>query len=100
MLSPIQTLPHVLDTRLPKFVLGINPPVSYLGGIPFYILYTGQSFCLKHLIGSVGTCLIFSFILCFSIFYLCGGIVLIKKKSCKNFSKTNFKPAGTFAKAF
>ncbi|EPP29791.1 DNA translocase ftsK domain protein, partial [Chlamydia psittaci 84-8471/1] len=55
MLSPIQTLPHVLDTRLPKFVLGINPPVSYLGGIPFYILYTGQSFCLKHLIGSVGT---------------------------------------------
>ncbi|WP_349821574.1 DNA translocase FtsK [Chlamydia abortus] len=99
MLSPIQTLPHVLDTRLPKFVLGINPPVSYLGGIPFYILYTGQSFCLKHLIGSVGTCLIFSFILCFSIFYLCGGIVLIKKKILQKFLKSKCQACWNICKS-
>lgn len=87
MLSPVQVLPLFLDSRLPKVVLGVHPPVSYLGGIPFYILYAGQSFCLKHLIGSVGTGLIFSFILFFSIFYLCGGIVLIKKKILQKFLK-------------
>ncbi|EPP36098.1 DNA translocase FtsK [Chlamydia avium] len=87
MLSPVQTLPQFLDSRLPKIILGMNPPVSYLGGIPFYILYSGQSFCLKHLIGSVGTALIFSFVLFFSIFYLCGGIVLIKKKILQRFLK-------------
>ncbi|WP_348663240.1 FtsK/SpoIIIE family DNA translocase [Chlamydia vaughanii] len=91
MFSPVQALPHILDSRLPKFILGINPPVSYLGGIPFYILYSGQSFCLKHLIGSVGTGLIFSFILFFSIFYLCGGIVLIKKKILQRFLKNKFQ---------
>ncbi|BAE80899.1 cell division related Stage III sporulation protein E [Chlamydia felis Fe/C-56] len=91
MFSPTQTLPHILDSRLPKFILGINPPVSYLGGIPFYILYSGQSFCLKHLIGSVGTGLIFSFILFFSVFYLCGGIILIKKKILQRFLKNKFQ---------
>ncbi|WP_375793883.1 DNA translocase FtsK [Chlamydia sp. 12-01] len=99
MFSPVQVLPHILDTRLPKFILGINPPVSYLGGIPFYILYAGQSFCLKHLIGSVGTALIFSFILFFSIFYLCGGIVLIKKKILQRFLKNRFQACWRICKS-
>ncbi|QVE49413.1 DNA translocase FtsK [Chlamydia crocodili] len=99
MFSPVQVLPHVLDARLPKFILGINPPVSYLGGIPFYILYAGQSFCLKHLIGSVGTGLIFSFILFFSIFYLCGGIVLIKKKILQRFLKNRFQACWRICKS-
>ncbi|MEF9519683.1 DNA translocase FtsK [Chlamydia crocodili] len=99
MFSPVQVLPHILDARLPKFILGINPPVSYLGGIPFYILYAGQSFCLKHLIGSVGTGLIFSFILFFSIFYLCGGIVLIKKKILQRFLKNRFQACWRICKS-
>ncbi|MEF9496934.1 FtsK/SpoIIIE family DNA translocase [Chlamydia sp. 04-14] len=99
MFSPVQVLPHILDARLPKFILGINPPVSYLGGIPFYILYAGQSFCLKHLIGSVGTGLIFSFILFFSIFYLCGGIVLIKKKILQKFLKNRFQACWRICKS-
>lgn len=65
MLSPIEILPAVLDSRLPKFHIGTNPPVAYLGGIPFYLLYAGQSLCLKHLIGSVGTAIITSFLLFF-----------------------------------
>ncbi|WP_284441797.1 FtsK/SpoIIIE family DNA translocase [Chlamydia gallinacea] len=88
MFSPARVLPLFLDSRLPKkVVLGMHFPISYLGGIPFYNLYAGQSLCLKHLIGSVGTGLIFSFILFFSIFYLCGGIVLIKKKILQKFLK-------------
>lgn len=87
MLSPIHTLPEVLDSRLPKFAFDMNPPVAYLGGIPFYILYAGHSFCLKHLIGAVGTGLIFSFLLLFSLFYLCGGFTLIKKKTIQKFLK-------------
>lgn len=85
MLSPIEILPAVLDSRLPKFHIGTNPPVAYLGGIPFYLLYAGQSLCLKHLIGSVGTAIITSFLLFFSVFYLFGGISLIKKKTLQNF---------------
>ncbi|EPP34610.1 ftsK/SpoIIIE family protein [Chlamydia ibidis] len=87
MLSPATILPRALDTRLPKIIVGLNPPVSYLGGIPFYILYAGQSLCLKNLIGSVGTALIFSSIFLFSIFYLFGGFELVKKKIIQKFFK-------------
>ncbi|SPN73992.1 Stage III sporulation protein E,DNA translocase FtsK,DNA segregation ATPase FtsK/SpoIIIE and related proteins,type VII secretion protein EssC,FtsK/SpoIIIE family [Chlamydia serpentis] len=90
MSSPVGTLPPILDTRLPKFILGNNPPVSYLGGIPFYLFYEGQSFCLKHLIGSVGTALIFGFLMLFSLLYLCGGIALLKKKTFQEGIKKNF----------
>ncbi|WP_201456369.1 DNA translocase FtsK [Chlamydia sp. 17-3921] len=85
MISPVETLPSALDFRLPKFILGNDAPVAYLGGIPFYLLYSGQSICLKHLIGSVGTALIFSFLLLFSLFYLLGEISLIKKKTLQHF---------------
>ncbi|ACZ32766.1 putative DNA translocase FtsK [Chlamydia pneumoniae LPCoLN] len=90
MLSPVGTLPGLLDTRLPKFILGNNPPVSYVGGIPFYLFYEGQSFCLKHLIGSVGTALIFGFVMLFSVLYLCGGIALLKKKTFQDGVKKAF----------
>ncbi|ANH78677.1 Cell division protein FtsK [Candidatus Chlamydia sanziniae] len=90
MFSPVQMLPALLDTRLPKFILGANSSVAYLGGIPFYVLYTGQSFCLKHLIGAVGTALIFSSLILLSLFYLFGGITILKKKTLLNFFKKQF----------
>lgn len=91
MNSPTCHVPLSLKSRLPQVILRGETPVSYLGGIPFYIAYTGQPLCLKHLIGSVGTGLIFSSLLLFSVFYLCGGIDLAKKKVLQKFIREKFR---------
>ncbi|CCP92630.1 DNA translocase FtsK [Chlamydia trachomatis L2b/Canada1] len=70
MISPAQNLPQFLATRVPMVVMDLQPPKAYLGGIPFYLLYDGNSFSLKLLIGAVGTGLIFLAILLCAIFYL------------------------------
>ncbi len=90
MFSPVDSLPYLLDSKLPKVYLN-GHSVAYLGGIPFYLMYAGQSFCLKHLIGSVGTGLVASAILLLSMFYLCGGMTLIKKKTLTNFLKNKLR---------
>lgn len=81
MISPAQNLPQFLATRVPMVVMDLQPPKAYLGGIPFYLLYDGNSFSLKLLIGAVGTGLIFLAILLCAIFYLIPKSFLLKKKA-------------------
>ncbi|MBQ8498766.1 DNA translocase FtsK [Chlamydia sp.] len=80
MISPAQNLPHFLATRVPLVIMDLQPPKAYLGGIPFYLLYDGNSCSLKMLIGSVGTGLIFLAILFCAIFYLIPKSFVLKKK--------------------
>ncbi|WP_213358399.1 FtsK/SpoIIIE family DNA translocase [Chlamydiifrater phoenicopteri] len=81
MASPTAVLPSYLENKLPRFSIGLDSPVSYLGGIPFYIAYTGQSICVKHLIGRVGTAVLFSTSLVGAILYLSNGLAFAKKKN-------------------
>ncbi len=90
MVSPTTTLPSYLENKLPQFSIGLNSPVSYLGGIPFYIAYTGQSICVKHLIGRVGTAVFFSISLIASLLYLTNGFAFAKKKNLGGLAKKYF----------